>query len=95
MRERFVCFRHSVSIFLLLDGAARVIVRVHKFGRQFVRHFSFRSLSRIDHEPADRKSLTSFGADFHGLMSFVTTLLPYIGSGKTSLLGTLPLLGMI
>ena len=55
-----------MSIFLLLDGAARVVVRVHQLRRKFVCHLSFASLSGVDNQPADRKRLTAFRADFNG-----------------------------
>src|SRR5215475_9884464 len=65
MRERLVGFRHTVHVFLLLDGCAAVVRRVEQFIRQLVGHALLAAATRIRDQPADRQRRAPVGIHFN------------------------------
>src|SRR5215470_20342809 len=53
MGERLVRFRHTVNIFLLLDGSAAAVGRIEQLIAQLVDHSLFAAFARISDDPAD------------------------------------------
>ena len=64
MRKRFVGIRHSVRIFLLLDGVSAVVRSIKNFRRQAVGHRLLAASTRVRDDPTDRQRTTSFLVNF-------------------------------
>ena len=65
MSKRLVCFCHTVSFFLLLEGAAHAVLGVHDLARQSLSHGSLGTVSGIVDQPTESQSLLALRADLH------------------------------
>src|SRR5581483_3349437 len=66
MRERFVRFRHSVYVFLLLDRRAAVVGRVEQLVGELVLHALLGPRAAVADEPADGQRGAPVGIDLDG-----------------------------
>ena len=63
--ESFVCFRHPVGVFALLDAGAGAVERVNQLRGQLVDHRLARSLASVADEPAKGQGAASARSDLH------------------------------
>ena len=64
MRKRLVGIRHSVRIFLLLDGVSAVVRCIKNLRRQAIGHRLLAATARIGNDPTNRQRAASFLVNF-------------------------------